>query len=137
MPISNSNGNLSSVTPGVLSGNTSLIGGVFPNPQYACPRCRAGYCELPVECSVCGLTLVAAPHLARAYHHLFPLPPFIEEPATAQLTGADKTTDQSSKAIDEHRVGMSEVEDTSPAQLKCTGCNCLLSLGKPVSIKRI
>ncbi|KAH8869406.1 General transcription factor IIH subunit 2 [Schistosoma japonicum] len=42
-------------------------------PHYACPRCHAAYCELPVECNVCGLTLVAAPHLARAYHHLFPL----------------------------------------------------------------
>ena len=31
------------------------------------------YCELPVECRGCGLTLVSAPHLARSYHHLFPL----------------------------------------------------------------
>ncbi|CAH8593351.1 unnamed protein product [Dicrocoelium dendriticum] len=45
-------------------------------PQYACPRCRAVCCELPMECTVCGLTLVAAPHLARAYHHLFPLDAF-------------------------------------------------------------
>ena len=36
--------------------------------------CR--YCELPVECRGCGLTLVSAPHLARSYHHLFPLPIF-------------------------------------------------------------
>ncbi|XP_075237603.1 general transcription factor IIH subunit 2 Ssl1 [Lycorma delicatula] len=40
---------------------------------YFCPQCRSKYCELPVECKVCGLTLVSAPHLARSYHHLFPV----------------------------------------------------------------
>lgn len=42
------------------------------------PLCKNKYCELPVECKVCGLTLVSAPHLARSYQHLFPLPPFEE-----------------------------------------------------------
>uniref|UniRef100_A0A1Y1JS06 General transcription factor IIH subunit n=1 Tax=Photinus pyralis TaxID=7054 RepID=A0A1Y1JS06_PHOPY len=40
---------------------------------YYCPQCCSKYCELPVECRVCGLTLVSAPHLARSYHHLFPV----------------------------------------------------------------
>ena len=44
--------------------------------RYLCPQCSAKYCELPVECRGCGLTLVSAPHLARSYHHLFPMPPF-------------------------------------------------------------
>jgi transcription factor Ssl1 len=41
-------------------------------------QCHAKYCELPVECKACGLTLVSAPHLARSYHHMFPLTIFIE-----------------------------------------------------------
>nr|XP_036882042.1 general transcription factor IIH subunit 2 [Manis javanica] len=45
---------------------------------YFCPQCRAKYSELPVECKICGLTLVSAPHLARSYHHLFPLDAFQE-----------------------------------------------------------
>lgn len=45
---------------------------------YTCPRCRARVCELPTECHVCGLTLVSSPHLARSYHHLFPVPLFEE-----------------------------------------------------------
>ncbi|XP_061324706.1 general transcription factor IIH subunit 2 isoform X2 [Pezoporus flaviventris] len=49
---------------------------------YFCPQCRAKYCELPVECKICGLTLVSAPHLARSYHHLFPLDAFQEVPLT-------------------------------------------------------
>ncbi|TKC37386.1 hypothetical protein EI555_009334, partial [Monodon monoceros] len=47
---------------------------------YFCPQCRAKYCELPVECKICGLTLVSAPHLARSYHHLFPLDAFQDIP---------------------------------------------------------
>lgn len=56
------------------SGPSLTLGG------YYCPQCRAKYTELPVECKVCGLTLVSAPHLARSFHHLFPLDPFTETP---------------------------------------------------------
>ena len=45
---------------------------------FLCPQCNAKYCELPVECRICSLMLVSAPHLARSYHHLFPLPIFKE-----------------------------------------------------------
>ncbi|GLJ40996.1 hypothetical protein SUGI_0848700 [Cryptomeria japonica] len=45
---------------------------------YTCPRCKARVCELPTECHICGLTLVSSPHLARSYHHLFPVAPFEE-----------------------------------------------------------
>ena len=45
---------------------------------YTCPRCKARVCELPTECRICGLTLVSSPHLARSYHHLFPITPFAD-----------------------------------------------------------
>eukprot|EP01018_Ginkgo_biloba_P014436 Gb_10178 [translate_table: standard] len=45
---------------------------------YTCPRCKARVCELPTQCHICGLTLVSSPHLARSYHHLFPVIPFEE-----------------------------------------------------------
>ncbi|XP_050368595.1 general transcription factor IIH subunit 2 [Argentina anserina] len=45
---------------------------------YTCPRCKARICELPTECRICGLTLISSPHLARSYHHLFPIVPFDE-----------------------------------------------------------
>uniref|UniRef100_UPI00398E8B76 general transcription factor IIH subunit 2 n=1 Tax=Pristiophorus japonicus TaxID=55135 RepID=UPI00398E8B76 len=56
----------------------SSSGPVLTLGGYYCPQCRAKYAELPVECKVCGLTLVSAPHLARSYHHLFPLDAFKE-----------------------------------------------------------
>ncbi|KAK3297665.1 Ssl1-like-domain-containing protein [Chaetomium fimeti] len=35
-------------------------------------------CRLPAECPVCALTLVLSTHLARSYHHLFPLRGWVE-----------------------------------------------------------
>jgi transcription initiation factor TFIIH subunit 2 len=47
---------------------------------YACTRCRTKVCRLPAECPVCGLTLVLSTHLARSYHHLFPLQGWVAVP---------------------------------------------------------
>lgn len=40
---------------------------------YRCSRCSTKVCGLPAECPACGLTLILSTHLARSYHHLFPL----------------------------------------------------------------
>jgi len=45
---------------------------------YYCPKCGLKFCELPIECTGCGLTLISSPHLARSYHHLFVVPSFPE-----------------------------------------------------------
>jgi transcription initiation factor TFIIH subunit 2 len=47
---------------------------------YTCPQCQAKVSELPTDCVVCGLKLVLSPHLARSFHHLFPVAPFPEVP---------------------------------------------------------
>lgn len=40
---------------------------------YICPRCKAKVCSLPMTCPCCRLSLALSQHLARSYHHLFPL----------------------------------------------------------------
>jgi transcription initiation factor TFIIH subunit 2 len=45
---------------------------------YECPRCRVKVCALPQACPACSLTLILSTHLARSYHHLFPLRGFTE-----------------------------------------------------------
>lgn len=47
---------------------------------YLCSRCGSKVCSLPAECPVCGLTLILSTHLARSYHHLFPLKNWVEVP---------------------------------------------------------
>ena len=45
---------------------------------YLCSRCKAKVCNLPATCPTCDLTLILSTHLARSYHHLFPLQHWIE-----------------------------------------------------------
>ncbi|PYH42794.1 TFIIH/NER complex subunit SSL1 [Aspergillus saccharolyticus JOP 1030-1] len=47
---------------------------------YSCSRCSSKVCGLPAECPSCGLTLILSTHLARSYHHLFPLMNWVEVP---------------------------------------------------------
>jgi len=43
---------------------------------FLCPRCLAKVCDIPTDCDICGLMIVSSPHLARSYHHLFPVRPY-------------------------------------------------------------
>ena len=43
---------------------------------FLCPRCLAKVCDVPTDCDICGLMIVSSPHLARSYHHLFPVKAF-------------------------------------------------------------
>lgn len=47
--------------------------GNLTNGGYTCSRCSAKVCSLPITCPSCQLTLLLSTHLARSYHHLFPL----------------------------------------------------------------
>ena len=47
---------------------------------YLCSRCGSKVCGLPAECPTCSLTLILSTHLARSYHHLFPLVNWVEVP---------------------------------------------------------
>lgn len=43
---------------------------------FLCPRCLAKVCDVPTDCDICDLMVVSSPHLARSYHHLFPVKPY-------------------------------------------------------------
>lgn len=45
---------------------------------YACPRCLTKTSQLPAQCNVCSLQLNSSAHIARSFHHLFPVPPYQE-----------------------------------------------------------
>ncbi|KAI9730568.1 MAG: hypothetical protein M1834_005809 [Cirrosporium novae-zelandiae] len=47
---------------------------------YQCPRCMTKVCDLPATCPGCDQTLVLSIHLARSYHHLYPLLNWVEVP---------------------------------------------------------
>ena len=58
------------------SGKTRALCACHSTPireGYPCTRCSMRVCKLPAVCPACGLTLILSTHLARSYHHLFPL----------------------------------------------------------------
>jgi transcription initiation factor TFIIH subunit 2 len=75
---------------------------ILARTAYTCPQCQAKNSDLPVACAVCSLKLVLAPHLARSFHHLFPVPPFVDCPV------------QNSLAQDERNVGSAPVVPSAP-----------------------
>lgn len=44
---------------------------------FSCPRCGCKVCSIPSDCPICQLTLISSSHLARSYHHLFPISSFV------------------------------------------------------------
>lgn len=67
---------------------------VLARTAYTCPQCRAKVSELPTDCVVCGLKLVLSPHLARSFHHLFPVAPFTEVPPSSGQSKKQPTDDR-------------------------------------------
>ena len=78
---------------------------------YVCPRCRAKTSELPADCAVCGLKLVLAPHLARSFHHLFPVPPFAEVAEEVDVAHHDNAS------VDGNNGGGDETAPSSSADV--------------------
>ena len=51
---------------------------VSTHTAFVCPRCCTRATEIPTQCCVCGLQLNSSSHIARSYHHLFPVPLYLE-----------------------------------------------------------
>lgn len=89
---------------------------------YACPRCAAWLSEMPCECTLCGLTLVSSPHLARSYHHLFPVPKFVplDSPEAETILRSNQKDPQSEVQV------IAKLVDAD--NLRCTGCTRILGM---------
>jgi len=83
----------------------------FARTGYVCPRCKAKASELPTDCAVCGLKLVLAPHLARSFHHLFPVPAFKELLEEIELSHSDLSSIRNSTELKLPPVVSSSLND--------------------------
>ena len=103
---------------------------------YICPRCKARVDALPAECHVCGLTLVSSPHLARSYHHLFPVRAFeeisldsLEKEGIIHGCGGGVGGTGNGDILVSNGVGATDRELPLPGLLDkryCYGCSCIL-----------
>jgi transcription initiation factor TFIIH subunit 2 len=125
-------------------GAASFIGSAceLHSGAFICPRCKARVDALPSECHVCGLTLVSSPHLARSYHHLFPVRAFEElnleilekEEGIIQGSGGGSSNmdiDNTANGKKENGGNRREAEDELPLpglenKRYCYGCSSIL-----------
>ncbi|CAG8459786.1 925_t:CDS:2 [Ambispora gerdemannii] len=89
---------------------------------YLCPRCQSTICELPSECDLCGLTLVSSPHLARSYHHLFPVGNFVEVPWSSASSTECFSCLLTFLSIPSTRSNQ-QLPEISSGRYKCLECN--------------
>lgn len=99
---------------------------------YICPRCQVKLCDVPTDCPVCGLTIVMSTHLARSYHHLFPVANYSaiswgdlaeadEEPS--QCLGCATTFDQPPEDTSEQQEEGVPVNVASSGRYECPRCH--------------
>jgi transcription initiation factor TFIIH subunit 2 len=101
---------------------------------YQCPKCLAKLCELPSECVVCGLTLVSSPHLARSYHHLFPVPSY-ESRFTPQQEREIKEKDAQKERQNGADVPMSDGAAAAAASSAATSSSSPLASATSLSCR--
>ncbi|KAL5291426.1 GTF2H2 family protein [Megaselia abdita] len=111
---------------------------------FHCPQCLSKYCELPVECLSCGLTLVSAPHLARSYHHLFPVKQFREVLFNGQSDKCYACQKVFTAEADKHVYFCEMCEQfyccdcdlfVHDTMHTCVGCNTLPGVQKRIALK--
>jgi transcription initiation factor TFIIH subunit 2 len=102
---------------------------ILARTGYACPQCQAKMTDLPTDCAVCGLKLVLAPHLARSFHHLFPVPAFSEIAMEKTLTSDNVTAaaerevvSSSSGGADKVKLDSKLVVSSAEFDRCCFGC---------------
>jgi transcription initiation factor TFIIH subunit 2 len=59
---------------------------VVSQSGFDCPQCLSRCGDLPSKCRVCGLRLLSASHLARSFHHVVPVQPFVAIPSAKEST---------------------------------------------------
>lgn len=119
-------------------GSAAFVGAdcVVQAGAYICPRCKGRTEELPSKCHICDLTLVLSSHLARSYHHLFPVKPFVElnrEHVTQRLAasleenGTSKTGKINLDSTDKI-IKNDELRQLLDGVARCHGCSVVLKL---------
>jgi transcription initiation factor TFIIH subunit 2 len=95
---------------------------ILARTAFVCPQCQAKQSELPTDCVVCGLKLVLAPHLARSFHHLFPVPPFAEVPIETELARTQSMKHLASGNIQVFTMTDSLVAESEDFDRCCFAC---------------
>jgi transcription initiation factor TFIIH subunit 2 len=107
---------------------------IMTSTAYLCPRCHCHVSEIPSLCPICSLQLNSSSHIARSYHHLFPVTNYEEigeGGAGALLVGdATRSTTMNHSATDPSQCvslslscyGCLESLSSSSLSMRCVHC---------------
>ncbi|KAF8161159.1 Ssl1-like-domain-containing protein [Crassisporium funariophilum] len=89
---------------------------------FMCPRCMSKVCDVPTDCDICGLMIVSSPHLARSYHHLFPVKPYDAVPSEDDSPDLSTSCHACARPFPENQT--SAKEGLSPVgRYRCPDCH--------------
>jgi transcription initiation factor TFIIH subunit 2 len=74
----------------VFNGKVSQLA----DTAYICPRCFTKTTDLPTQCNTCTLQLNSSSHIARSFHHIYPVPTFENSDYIAMIEAANKAKDE-------------------------------------------
>ncbi|KAH7888577.1 Ssl1-like-domain-containing protein [Phlebopus sp. FC_14] len=91
---------------------------------FLCPRCMGKVCDVPTDCDVCGLMIVSSPHLARSYHHLFPVKPYEAVTSVEGMAASASTCHACARLFPTTASTAAATEGISPlGRYRCPDCN--------------
>jgi transcription initiation factor TFIIH subunit 2 len=106
---------------------------IMTSTAYLCPRCHCHISDIPSLCPICSLQLNSSSHIARSYHHLFPVPNYEEVPSLPipSVIMDDPTTSTptpSSESLSCYGCQESLSSSTSSLHMKCGKCHHLFCI---------
>jgi len=94
--------------------------------SYVCPRCFTKTADIPTQCNSCTLQLNSSSHIARSFHHIFPVPQFVEI-TDASRSSANLAITENSMEISSSSAGGGGTDSTHQVMQACTGCSDVLT----------
>jgi transcription initiation factor TFIIH subunit 2 len=96
---------------------------IMTSTAYICPRCHCHVSDIPSLCPICSLQLNSSSHIARSYHHLFPVPNYEEigapgEPGTTVVNSHEETSTTGTVSC----YGCLESLLSSSLSMRCVHC---------------
>ncbi|KAI0733137.1 Ssl1-like-domain-containing protein [Fomitopsis betulina] len=90
---------------------------------FLCPRCGAKVCDVPTDCDICGLMIVSSPHLARSYHHLFPVKTYQAVTTLDNILNPSRMCHACARPFKDAPMAGASGEGISPlGRYRCPGC---------------
>jgi transcription initiation factor TFIIH subunit 2 len=109
----------------VFDGKTPTLA----DTAYVCPRCFTKTTEIPTQCMTCTLQLNSSSHIARSFHHIFPVPTFVDDADTAPLSDLNVDSNNGTDTMDVQGQSHASSNGSNEDYKICGGCSDTMVVG--------